>query len=204
MWRFERCNWKHLVNVPILYERRRSEYLAVRTGKQLTKMLRKPDKKTTTKDADKAIMRIWQDTAPHFAVAHRVIRDSLLKEAFPKDPPQSWLLVGDSTPWVVAARELWPDKPVKRIQAVEPNEEMAKAAKMLSNQPHIMYNSSIVDVIKAGNSAVGAFEVVVVAWHLNALSEADQDAAVAVLWGCLKKNGTMIIVEERTHGGLVA
>ena len=186
----ERSVWKTAVALPQSLEERRMVYLSRRTGPQLRRACEQYAAGKVSEPED-AMMRVWLDLAQRYAICKPLV-DRL------KTTPSKILAIGDGTAITAACRERWTDA---EITAVEATEARMEALMDVAGSQGVECTRSLVDVARRG---IGRYDLVVAGWHLGELQHKKPcDAALALLWGCVKTGGMFAVVEDATNERLI-
>lgn len=174
----ERAAWKTAVGLPADVEKRRASFLERRTGPQLRRLCERIANKQFVSPEEDAVLRVWRQLAPSYAVSHRVLSECATRGA----TPDSILVVGDAGA-AAAAAEVFRDA---AVQAVENTKERADAAK---NVVDATFTQNLVDVART------KFDVVLCHRYLTELDASQRDATLALLWGCVASRGVLLVVD---------
>lgn len=176
----ERAAWKTAVGLPADVEKRRASFLERRTGPQLRRLCERIANKQFISPEEDALLRVWRQLAPSYAVSRRVLSECATRGA----TPRSILVVGDAGA-AAAASDVFRDA---AVQAVENTKERAEAATKVVDAT---LTANLVDVARRNQ----AFDVVACHRHLTELDASRRDAALALLWGCVAPRGILLVVD---------
>lgn len=203
MWpiRLERTAWRELAMMPKELEIRRRRFLKQRTGSQLKAICEKFAQTGSAVNLDDALLRVYLRLAAHYSISRRVLSDCVGQLAPDSSSPRrlSMLCAGDTAATINAAEEVLGPS-FKSICAVEATASRREAAEALLSQDAAQltsFSGSLVDVALRSTSHE-AYDLVACSWHLSELLDDEgRDAALAVLWGCIRPGGLLAIVESR-------
>lgn len=197
MWpvKLERLSWRTCTGLPPALEQRRTQLLKKRTGPQLKQMIQRLVAKGEAGEGDDALLRVFKSFHARYAISKNVLSQFQMAKS------ASALCVGDFS--TVCA--LNPDR-VDSVVCVEMTQARLDAATAMVGEEigsKTEFVDSLVNVARRRSSIEG-FDAITCCWHLSELpDEKGRDAALAVLWGCLKPGGHMVLIEDNAHEPLI-